>query len=55
MVLDAFSPQKVWEEPTGKNVIVAVIDLGVNGDHTELKGPTYFPERALPGRRYGRP
>ncbi|MFJ5796754.1 S8 family serine peptidase [Streptomyces decoyicus] len=28
----------MWKESTGKNVIVAVIDSVVNGDHTDLKG-----------------
>lgn len=44
--LDAFNPQKVWKESTGKNVIVAVIDSGVNGDHTDLKG------NVLPGKSF---
>ncbi|AOP49486.1 S8 family serine peptidase [Streptomyces lydicus] len=44
--LDAFNPQKVWKESTGKNVIVAVIDSGVNGDHIDLKG------NVLPGKSF---
>ncbi|MGW8397585.1 S8 family serine peptidase [Streptomyces lydicus] len=44
--LDAFNPQKVWKESTGKNVIVAVIDSGVNGDHVDLKG------NVLPGKSF---
>ncbi|WP_328384157.1 S8 family serine peptidase [Streptomyces sp. NBC_00400] len=44
--LDAFNPQKVWKESTGKNVIVAVIDSGVNGDHVDLKG------NVLPGKDF---
>ncbi|WP_395369367.1 S8 family serine peptidase [Streptomyces tubercidicus] len=44
--LDAFNPQKVWKESTGKNVTVAVIDSGVNGDHVDLKG------NVLPGKSF---
>ncbi|QIK06284.1 S8 family serine peptidase [Streptomyces sp. ID38640] len=44
--LDAFNPQKVWNESTGKNVTVAVIDSGVNGDHVDLKG------NVLPGKNF---
>ncbi|MFF8368280.1 S8 family serine peptidase [Streptomyces lydicus] len=44
--LDAFNPQKVWKESTGKNVIVAVIDTGVNADHVDLKG------NVLPGKSF---
>ncbi|MYX11632.1 S8 family serine peptidase [Streptomyces sp. SID8375] len=44
--LDAFNPQKVWKESTGKNVTVAVIDSGVNGDHVDLKG------NVLPGKDF---
>ncbi|SEE16218.1 type VII secretion-associated serine protease mycosin [Streptomyces sp. 2112.3] len=44
--LDAFNPQKVWHESTGKNVTVAVIDSGVNGDHVDLKG------NVLPGKSF---
>ncbi|WP_077193593.1 S8 family serine peptidase [Streptomyces lydicus] len=44
--LDAFNPQKVWKESTGKNVTVAVIDSGVNGDHVDLKG------NVLPGKNF---
>ncbi|MFJ3949679.1 S8 family serine peptidase [Streptomyces libani] len=44
--LDAFNPQKVWSESTGKNVTVAVIDSGVNGDHVDLKG------NVLPGKDF---
>ncbi|MFI0713995.1 S8 family serine peptidase [Streptomyces inhibens] len=44
--LDAFNPQKVWNESTGKNVTVAVIDSGVNGDHVDLKG------NVLPGKSF---
>ncbi|MFE3884343.1 S8 family serine peptidase [Streptomyces lydicus] len=44
--LDAFNPQKVWKESTGKGVTVAVIDSGVNGDHVDLKG------NVLPGKSF---
>ncbi|MEU8787394.1 S8 family serine peptidase [Streptomyces sp. NPDC048637] len=44
--LDAFNPQKVWKESTGKNVTVAVIDSGVNGGHVDLKG------NVLPGKSF---
>ncbi|MFG2496406.1 S8 family serine peptidase [Streptomyces caniferus] len=44
--LDAFNPQKVWKESTGKNVIVAVIDSGVDGGHADLKG------NVLPGKSF---
>lgn len=44
--LDAFNPQKVWKESTGKGVTVAVIDSGVNGDHVDLKG------NVLPGKNF---
>ncbi|MFJ9470038.1 S8 family serine peptidase [Streptomyces caniferus] len=44
--LDAFNPQKVWKESTGKNVTVAVLDSGVNGDHVDLKG------NVLPGKNF---
>ncbi|MFF7699207.1 S8 family serine peptidase [Streptomyces lydicus] len=44
--LDAFNPQKVWKESTGKNVTVAVIDSGVNGQHVDLKG------NVLPGKNF---
>ncbi|WJY41012.1 S8 family serine peptidase [Streptomyces sp. P9-2B-2] len=44
--LDAFNPQKVWKESTGKNVTVAVIDSGVNGEHVDLKG------NVLPGKSF---
>ncbi|REK87892.1 peptidase M8 [Streptomyces inhibens] len=44
--LDAFNPQKVWKVSTGKNVIVAVIDTGVNGGHVDLKG------NVLPGKSF---
>lgn len=44
--LDAFNPQKVWTESTGKGVTVAVIDSGVNGDHVDLKG------NVLPGKDF---
>jgi type VII secretion-associated serine protease mycosin len=44
--LVSFQAEKVWKVATGKGVTVALMDNGVNGDHTDLKGSV------LPGKSF---
>lgn len=42
--LEAFDVEKVWQESTGEDVTVAVLDDAVNGDHPDLR------KNVLPGK-----
>ena len=51
--LDSLNMDKVWDYSQGENVVVAVIDTGIDTDHEDLKDSIYNAISAIPEEEYG--